>query len=110
MTEQNTLEQAKAIAEAMEPEALEMLNAHFKKAFDSFIDTQRALNDAGVSPTAVASALAASYVSLVAAIACASEQPADTVIPKCQEALETLEQFVDLAFDRMSEVRKGRAE
>jgi hypothetical protein len=110
MTEQSLKEQAMEIANAIPADELMELNAHFKKAFDSFIDTQKALNDAGVSPTAVASALAASYVSLVAAIACATDQPANTVIDKCQEALTTLDQFVEMAYERMSQVRAEKAQ
>lgn len=110
MTEQTIQQQAEAIAAAMPQDELEQLNAHFKKAFDSFIDTQRALNDAGVSPTAVASALAASYVSLVAAIACATGSDPDEVIPRCQDALTTLDQFVGMAYERMAQVRAEKAQ
>ena len=98
------------IVNELPKEALEELNAHFKKSFDSFIDTQRALNDAGISPTAVASALAASYVSLVSAISCMQGEAAEQVIPRCQDALSTLEAFVDMAYERMAELRKEAAQ
>lgn len=86
------------------PEQLDELNAHFKKAFEAILDTQKSLNNAGVSPTALASAMGASYVSLVAAIACATGNPVESVIPTAQSALLDLDVFVESAYNRMLQV------
>jgi hypothetical protein len=79
------------------------LNNSFDHAMRLLLETQRTINNAGVPPAALASALCASYVTYVAALVAATGMPKDQVATTCKDAIDTMDEFISAAHDRMVE-------
>lgn len=77
------------------------LNSSFDHAMRLLLETQRTINNSGVPAPALASALAASYVTYVAAMIAAMGLPKDDVASTCKRAIDTMDDFISAAYDRM---------
>lgn len=77
------------------------LDNQFDHAMAILLEAQRTINNTGTNPAALASALCASYVTYVAAIVAATGMPKEQVIDTCKEAIDTMGEFVNVAYDRM---------
>jgi hypothetical protein len=77
------------------------LNNSFDHAMRTLLDAQREINNAGVPAPALASALCASYVTFVSAMVASIGLPKEEVLNTCKEALDTMDEFVNVAYDRM---------
>jgi hypothetical protein len=73
----------------------------FDHAMPILLDAQRAINNAGVPAPALASALCASYVTFVAALVASNGLPKEQVAVTCKEAIDTMDDFITIAYDRM---------
>lgn len=82
------------------------MQAHFTKAMHALTETQRMMNEAGISPPALASASCAAYVSYVAAMSMIMGLDRARVISVCQEAIASMRDYVDEVYERMAETMK----
>lgn len=85
---------------ANEPSMAELHNS-FDHAMRILLESQRAINLSGVPAPALASALCASYVTFVAALVAAHGLPKEQVAISCKEAIDTMDDFIGAAYDRM---------
>jgi len=83
------------------------LDQQFEKAMNVLVEAQRSLNDMGISPPALASALCASYIHYVAAVVASAELPSEMVIRTAKEAIDTMN---DMAVDTYNRFAKKLAE
>lgn len=90
------------MSEATQEDMMAAMNSSFDHAMRVLLDAQRTLTeDLNVAPPALASALAASYVTYVSALVAASGLPKEEVMKSCKAAIDTMDQFIDVAYDRM---------
>lgn len=86
---------------ASEQPTKEALDNGFDHAMRILLEAQRTVNDVGVPAAALASALCASYVTFVSAFVAAHGLPKDKVASTCKEAIDTMDEFINIAYDRM---------
>ena len=77
------------------------LDNQFDHAMIILLEAQRTINNTGTNPAALASALCASYVTYVAALVASTGLPKEQVITACKDAIDTMGNFVNVAYDRM---------
>jgi hypothetical protein len=73
----------------------------FDHAMPILLDAQRSINNAGVPAPALASALCASYVTYVSALVASHGLPKEQVAITCKQAIDTMDDFITAAYDRM---------
>ena len=96
--------------EQITPETKKQLDEHFDKAMQALVETQRSLNEAGIAPPALASALCASYVTFVAALIAASDLPRELVLRTAKEAIDSIGDFAIESYERMvKKIKEGEA-
>jgi hypothetical protein len=95
MTEQT------AIANTISDAERAALDNSFDHAMKVLLDAQHALSSSGIDASVLASALCASYVTYVSALVAVSGLPKEDVARVCKGAIDTMPEFISIAFDRM---------
>ncbi len=85
---------------ANEPD-MAAINNGFDHAMRILLECQRSINMSGIPAPSLASALCASYVTFVAALVAAHGLPKEQVAATCKEAIDTMDDFISAAYDRM---------
>lgn len=79
----------------MTPEAQQ----HVLHSLEAFGATIKSLNDAGMEPAAVATALGSVTVNFVTVMAALLGIPQETVMPKLLESIESLKEYSDKVYE-----------